>query len=155
MLYATNAHQCLRVLKWRACTHSDSICVRSCSEDEIKQELNARGYVNVLDMNPDVAFELLFTKLSGELAQEDMEVRPVHLLWEPQAPSNPCLVAVPPYHIGWTDETCCLACSCKGSVLICPLVHGSPLQQESQGPSKPPLPLLGQIKYGTAAATRV
>ena len=50
-----------------------TICC-SCSDDEIKTELNARGYGAVLDMDEDVALDMLFTQLVDQLIQEEKMV---------------------------------------------------------------------------------
>ena len=46
-----------------------------CSEDEIKQELNARGYDDVLGMDVDIALEALFTEMSAEMFEQARRVR--------------------------------------------------------------------------------
>ena len=54
-----------------ALTHQDLVC----SEDEIKQELNARGYDDVLGMDVDIALEALFTEISTEMHEQVKRVR--------------------------------------------------------------------------------
>ena len=49
-----------------------SLC--SCSDDEIKTELNARGYGAVLDMDEDLALDMLFSQLIEQLIQEEKMV---------------------------------------------------------------------------------
>lgn len=58
-------------MDWRSASTSAAHCLTaayplcSCSENEIKGKLNARGYANVLSMDPDIAFELFFTRRSA------------------------------------------------------------------------------------------
>ena len=57
----------------------------SCRDDEIKTELNARGYGAVLDMDEDLALDMLFTQLVDQRIQEEK------MVGHCSGPRNACL----------------------------------------------------------------